>query len=210
MKNSETGEYELVVGNGQLLSAFFIVVLLCGVAFGLGYMIGQNSQRSKAPETAANTAANTSVQTPFQPAASSAVPAQPPADQPPAQPDSSAQSEPAAPQPTTQPARETPAAPGPAPAPVPAPASGKLVPVAEAPAGSYWQLGAYTLAEVPQATVQMLKDGGMPVTTVLFPDKLAHILVGPYRDKRELSNAKEDLTSRFKIKAVYPRQLPIK
>src|ERR1017187_1728135 len=46
MKNNETGEYELVVGNPQLLSGFFIVVLLCGVAFAMGYVVGQNSPRS--------------------------------------------------------------------------------------------------------------------------------------------------------------------
>ena len=38
MKNNETGEFELVVGDRQLLSAFFIVVLLCAV--GAGYTTG--------------------------------------------------------------------------------------------------------------------------------------------------------------------------
>src|SRR5213076_1890996 len=46
MKNSETGEFELVVGNKQLLSGFFIVVLLFAVAFAMGYVVGQNSPRS--------------------------------------------------------------------------------------------------------------------------------------------------------------------
>ena len=46
MKNNETGEYELVVGNRQLLSGFFVVVLLCAVAFAMGYVVGQNSPRS--------------------------------------------------------------------------------------------------------------------------------------------------------------------
>src|SRR5215470_2206268 len=43
MRNNETGEYELVVGNKQLLSGFFIVVLLCAVAFAMGYVVGENS-----------------------------------------------------------------------------------------------------------------------------------------------------------------------
>ncbi|MDE3168310.1 MAG: hypothetical protein KGN36_21080, partial [Acidobacteriota bacterium] len=46
MRNNETGEFELVVGDRQLLSAFFIVVLLCAVAFAMGYVVGQNAPRS--------------------------------------------------------------------------------------------------------------------------------------------------------------------
>ena len=45
MRNNETGEFELVVGNKQLLSGFFIVVLLFAVAFAMGYVVGQNTQR---------------------------------------------------------------------------------------------------------------------------------------------------------------------
>jgi len=37
------GEYELVLGNRQLLSAFFIVVILFGVFFTMGYVVGRNS-----------------------------------------------------------------------------------------------------------------------------------------------------------------------
>jgi cell division protein FtsN len=40
MRNNETGEFELVVGNRQLLSAFFIVVLLFAVSFAMGYVVG--------------------------------------------------------------------------------------------------------------------------------------------------------------------------
>src|ERR1043165_10300486 len=46
MRNNETGEFELVVGNRQLLSGFFIVGLLFAVAFAMGYVVGQNSPRS--------------------------------------------------------------------------------------------------------------------------------------------------------------------
>ena len=47
MKNNETGEFELVVGDRQLLSAFFIVVLLCAVAFAMGYVVGQSAPKGK-------------------------------------------------------------------------------------------------------------------------------------------------------------------
>jgi len=62
MKNSETGEYEVVVGNGQLVSAFFIVVLLMGVAFFMGYMIGRNGPSKVQPDTASNAPAQTGAQ----------------------------------------------------------------------------------------------------------------------------------------------------
>src|ERR1022692_3586082 len=45
MRNKENGEFELVVGNRQLLSGFFIVMLLFAVAFAMGYVVGQNTQR---------------------------------------------------------------------------------------------------------------------------------------------------------------------
>jgi len=39
------GEKELVLGNKQLISLFFVVVALCGVFFAMGYMIGRNTAR---------------------------------------------------------------------------------------------------------------------------------------------------------------------
>ena len=56
MKNNETGEFELVLGNRQLLSGFFIVALLFGVAFAMGYIVGRNSTPS--PKLQAETAAS--------------------------------------------------------------------------------------------------------------------------------------------------------
>src|SRR5271169_3028426 len=111
MRNNESGEFELVVGNKQLLSGFFIVVLLFAVAFAMGYVVGQNTQRpvKLASEggpvsTAANTAADSRPQ-PASPVSPVPVSSAPPPDaaagqQPP--PDPAAQS---TPQPTTQPAQ---------------------------------------------------------------------------------------------------------
>jgi cell division septation protein DedD len=39
----EPTEFELVLGNKQLLSVFFIVVVLLGVFFTMGYIVGRNS-----------------------------------------------------------------------------------------------------------------------------------------------------------------------
>jgi cell division septation protein DedD len=49
-KNDE-GEFELVLGNRQLLSVFAIVVILLGAFFSMGYVVGRNSSGA-APEVA--------------------------------------------------------------------------------------------------------------------------------------------------------------
>ena len=43
------GEKELVLGNKQLISLFFVVVALCGVFFAMGYMMGRPSGKSRWP-----------------------------------------------------------------------------------------------------------------------------------------------------------------
>lgn len=43
MARNDEGEFELILGNRQLLSVFFIVVVLLGLCFLMGYVIGRNS-----------------------------------------------------------------------------------------------------------------------------------------------------------------------
>src|ERR1019366_10599659 len=64
MRNSETGEFELLVGNRQLLSGFFIVVLLFAVAFSMGYIVGRNSSPSAKLQTEIGSSAGAASQTP--------------------------------------------------------------------------------------------------------------------------------------------------
>ncbi|WP_031499312.1 SPOR domain-containing protein [Bryobacter aggregatus] len=52
MPRNEEGEFELVLGNRQLLSVFFIVVVLLGVFFVMGYILGKNSSPNPATEVA--------------------------------------------------------------------------------------------------------------------------------------------------------------
>jgi cell division septation protein DedD len=56
---NEEGEFELVLANRQLLSVFFIVVILLGVFFTMGYIVG----RSSAPLTTAETTPPRSAET---------------------------------------------------------------------------------------------------------------------------------------------------
>lgn len=52
MPRNEEGEFELVLGNRQLLSVFFIVVVLLGVFFVMGYILGKNSSPVPGSDTA--------------------------------------------------------------------------------------------------------------------------------------------------------------
>src|SRR5438045_7643 len=160
MKNNETGEFELVVGNRQLLSAFFIVVLLFAVSFAMGYVVGQNTQHSvKTADLPSSslTAPNSSDRPqPLSPVAT--APGTAPAGEQP-RPDPNAP-----PQPTTQPVQPA------------TPPSVEQQPTGTAPAaaasssdlppGSFWQVMAVGQSTA-EAVRQTLKDKGFPV--VLTP-----------------------------------------
>ena len=53
MATNEEGEFELVLGNRQLLSGFFIVVVLFGLFFTMGYIVGRHSSPAPASTAAA-------------------------------------------------------------------------------------------------------------------------------------------------------------
>jgi cell division septation protein DedD len=196
MRNNETGEYELVVGNKQLLSGFFIVVVLCAVAFAMGYVVGQNSPRTAklAAETApASSSGQDTRPQPASPAMPAAKPGAPAAAPETASPAGSGSGSGSAsgsgpdapappPQPTTQPAHD--AAPAPAPA-TPAPA--------EAPPGSYWQVLATMNQESARDLVQTLKDKGFPALLSPGPNNLTRVQIGPYTDTAAMGRAKTAL-----------------
>jgi cell division septation protein DedD len=190
MKNNETGEFELVLGNRQLLSGFFIVVLLFGVAFAMGYIVGRNSTPSQRLQTeaVAGSAAPVPKERPEPaPAAPAPTPAQAPADSTPAQ-QPPAEAPPAA----TPPAQSTTPPPQPAAQSAPPatpPASSAETP-ADAPPGSYWQVIATSNRTAAEALQQSLKDKGFPVTLGPGPNNLVRVLVGPYSDTQSMGRAK--------------------
>jgi cell division protein FtsN len=208
MRNNDTGEMELVLGNRHLLTAFFVVALLFGVAFAMGYVVGRNSAPS--PKLQAETAAGGTVAAipdarpvpgsspsgsqPSTPAASEtnsgATGAAPAEDQ--AQP-------PSEPEPTTQAAKDGPAAGSDASAPgktagTSDPAQSDAAAAQEPPPGTYWQV---TAIAPPQAEVfaKVLRDKGFKVTLTPGTKNLTRVLVGPYPDRDTLGRAKSDLES---------------
>ena len=52
LARNEEGEFELVLGNRQLVSVFLIVVVLLGVFFSMGYFVGRNSPTAPTTDAA--------------------------------------------------------------------------------------------------------------------------------------------------------------
>jgi cell division septation protein DedD len=201
MRNNETGEFELVVGNRQLLSGFFIVVLLFAVAFAMGYVVGQNSPRTAKAgvETAAATttppatdgrpqpAPNPPAPAPQEPATAPTETAAPPstaaARQPdtPPQPDSKATKEPAK-EPAKAPERPTTAADIPMLAELPG------------PPGSFWQVVALDQQNA-EVIAGALKKKGFNAFLSPGTKGLFRVMVGPYADTAAMGKAKTDLAS---------------
>ncbi len=76
MPKNEDGQFELTLGNRQLLSVFFIVVILLGVFFTMGYIVGKNSAPLTTEATTARNSKPIVVESPSSGSGSSvAVPA---------------------------------------------------------------------------------------------------------------------------------------
>lgn len=208
MRNNDTGEMELVLGNRHLLTGFFVVALLFGVAFAMGYVVGRNSAPS--PKLQAETAAGGTVAAvpdtrpvpgtspsgsqPSSPAASDAN-----ASSTSSTPAEDAAQPPAEPEPTTQAAKDGPAAGSDASAPnktasATDPAAADTAAAQEPAPGAYWQV---TAIAPPQAEVfaKVLRDKGFKVTLTPGTKNLTRVLVGPYPDRDALGRAKSDLES---------------
>jgi cell division septation protein DedD len=184
------GEKELVLGNKQLISLFFVIVALCGVFFALGYMMGRPSGKqlatipdTSAAATAGGTVSPATVQDSPQsepPRETAPVDVQPaPADQ-----------QPQPPSTHTQAARDvTPAA---APAPpttaAPAPAS-----AAHEEGATYLQVTALGRGDAANL-VKTLKEQNFPALLAESskPD-LFRVLVGPYHQTADVADAKARL-----------------
>jgi cell division septation protein DedD len=187
------GEKELVLGNKQLISLFFVVVALCGVFFAMGYMIGRNTSKPVTTNLEANAPAAASPGSPSEAARSqeSEPPRETAGEEPPPASPTPADSQPAPPSPApsaspqTQAAHDTPA--------VPAPAPAGAVPDT---AGAMWlQVTALRRADADNL-VKTLKEQNFPAVLAdsSKPD-LFRVLVGPYHQTSDVADAKARLKS---------------
>jgi cell division septation protein DedD len=194
MRNTES-EFELVLGNRQLLSGFFVVALLFGVAFAMGYIVGRNSIPSPKAQAEAATPASGAAgsQDRPQPAPPESRPADPQPQAPADDATAAAGTQPAAePEPTTQAAKDGPAAAAPEPTEARLPAPAAPAGLAEPEPGTYWQV---TAIAQPQAELlaKVLRDKGFRVLLTQGTKNLTRVLVGPYPDRESLGRAKSDL-----------------
>ncbi len=197
MPTNEDGEFELILGNKQLLGMFFVVVVLLGVFFVMGYLVGQKSAplavaetsrkpdakplvvESPAPKQSDQTAPDASV-TPAPVTTAPQAPEVPP-EQPPVE--ASKAATPAKPEPKAATQKSEPAK----------AAKAATEPETQDPVtgGTYVQLVATTKHDA-DAMVQVLRKNTFPAIDNEVPGKpgLFRVLVGPTTDYNKL---KDDL-----------------
>jgi DedD protein len=200
MGKNPGGPPELVLENRHLLGVFFVVVLLCGVFFSLGYIIGRNTM----PGIPRVAAASTTTVNPGDKPSSMPPPAF--ANQPqgntPAVATNSDQSAPTtdlnfyqnveqkAPDSKLEPQTGS----GTASA-LPAATAGTDKPAtSDASEGYLVQVSAVTKREDADNLVAMLKQKNLPVlVTASTSDSLFHVVVGPYKNEKDAEHAKAAL-----------------
>lgn len=194
MPAREDGEYELILGNKQLLGVLFIVIVLLGVFFAMGFLAGRST--TPAVATAPPGGALKTIDPPVEPAKSvaAAEPAEPaqagtpppakvePAPEPPPPvkaevklPEVKPTAPPASVQGGVETATDTGALPEPA-------------------TGSYLQVAATSLKD-GQGMLGMLKRNGHTGTLMAVPNQagLVRVLVGPLASKEAVAAARDKL-----------------
>jgi cell division protein FtsN len=192
MSKNEDGEFELILGNRQLLSVFFIVVVLLGVFFTMGYIVGRNSTPVSVearPRDAKPIEVESARPAPSQPAGASESVA-PPAKQAAVDP-KTAQAPPRRAG-STQTAAAKPAAESPQQA--KAPESASPTPEEPSPGQTYLQVAAVQRAEA-ELFVDVLAKKGFHSLYTPVPDKPAsyRVLVGPFKEASAIAQARTDL-----------------
>lgn len=191
MPKNEDGEFELILGNRQLLGMFFVVVVLLGVFFVLGYVVGRNSAPlvtaevssprkadgkpmvdSPVPKASAPDSGTPAAQEPSKPletAVERAAEPKPELPRPEPTKPSTSKSEPAVKREITKAEKPRPAAPV-------APAQGG----APIPGQTYLQLVATTKHDA-DALVDVLRKNSFPALDAEVPEKpgMFRVLVGP-------------------------------
>jgi len=173
------GEKELVLGNKQLISLFFVVVALCGVFFALGYMMGRPAGKVAGVGDTTPAAATTAA------AAPAPQQSEPPretaqADTPPTPADAEAQPQQQATATITQAAHDV-------------PATASTAPTVPEAGATYLQVTALRRTDADNL-VKTLRERSLPALLAESskPD-LFRVLVGPYHQTADVADAKAKL-----------------
>jgi hypothetical protein len=201
LSRNDEGEFELVLGNRQLISVFLIVVILLGVFFSMGYIVGRNSTPGITEVAARSGPAKSATERPVEstpPASSEPAPAPAPAETKPAK------AEPVTTHPV-QPAEAADATPAPSkPAPI-APAKEKKSPApppserasvtGEPPTGDYWQVVATTRPDAEIVSEALTKKGFHALVAPAPKEGYFRVLVGPLKDSSTQAETRTNLES---------------
>lgn len=185
MARNEEGEFELTLGNRQLVSVFLVVVVLLGVFFSMGYIVGRNSPATASADTAAKPGNPIVVDNPSQPTSAKPAAVEPGSERPPvagkpsplsaAEPSSAAQKAP-------RKIEERPPAPAPSTA---EPAAGE----------TFLQVVATSRAD-SQMVAEMLARKGFRTTVAPGPNpSLFRVLVGPLNGAADIAETRVRLES---------------
>lgn len=179
------GEKELILGNKQLVSLFFVVVALCGVFFAMGYMVRGNSLKGLVSTTSGSDS---------NAAPADAVKRQQPEESTPADPalapDQSSATIPAT---ETRPAQDTPAPPSPAS--IPATSKPEEKPATVSDGGSTYVIQVAALARADaESTARTLREQHLPATVAASSKEgLFRVIIGPYYLTADVANSKAKL-----------------
>ncbi len=199
MARNDEGEFELVLGNRQLISVFLIVVILLGVFFSMGYIVGRNSAPGGGVEVARSGPARSTAERPAEtttPASSEPARAPAPAESKPTksepvtthpeQPAAAADATPAPPKPTpVAPAREKKS---------PAPPPSQRASVTGEPAsGDYWQVVATTRPDAEIVAEALTKKGLHAIIAPAPKEGYFRVLVGPLKDSSNQAQTRTEL-----------------
>jgi len=179
---SQAGEKELILGNRQLISLFFVVVALCGVFFAMGYMVRGNSLKGSLSTTddssAASQAATIKRQQPEPPRETGDAPA----------PEAATPTTEGAPPDSTHPAEDAAAAPG-----LPPEETKPIKTEPQENGATYVQVVALGRADA-EATVRTLREQHLPaLLAASSKEGLFRVLVGPYHQTVDVADAKARL-----------------
>jgi cell division septation protein DedD len=195
LARNDEGEFELVLGNRQLISVFLIVVILLGVFFSMGYIVGRNSSPTGGATTAsAKVPVEPSDSPP--PASAAAPPEKAPAPEPKASaPDrvTTHAEQPAEAPPPVKPAPVTPAKEKRSPSPPPARSSERAAVTGEPPSGDYWQVVATTRPDAEIVAEALTKKGMHAIIAPAPKEGYFRVLVGPLNDSAGQAQTRTEL-----------------
>lgn len=203
MARNDDGEFELILGNRQLVSVFLVVVILLGIFFSMGYIVGRNSSPLTASDSHSGGSGKPIVVDSSQ---------HPPAPLP-EEPASPTVATPAVPTPTTEeapPIKEKPSpTQGSAPAkteppkvepkrpvetkPVetkPAATETARARVGEPAPGLYLQVVATSRADAEIVSESLLKKNFRSLVAPIPDSTLNRVLVGPFKDPAEMADVR--------------------